>query len=167
MSKLRKSLNQARARVRRHPRTAKYLEQYLRAKGRLGIYDSRMNLYHVPMHNVAPGVKRFLARGYVYGLVATATTNGTHSANSMHYSGHAGDLGVVGGLVGTREAMRRMTRFQAAEYKAWRHGSRDNMVELIGPTNNLVVLQGRHSPLAEGSALENQHDNHVHGGFRK
>jgi hypothetical protein len=167
MSKLRRSLSLARARARKHPRSGKYLEQYLRAKSRLGIFDSRMNrTFNVPLARVHPRVKAFLARGYAYGLVPTATTNGTHSAASLHYSGNAGDLGVKPSLIGTREAQERMLRFQGAEFRAWLKGRRGAMLELIGPDNGEVVLRGAHSPLAEGSALEQQHDNHVHGGFR-
>ena len=55
-----------------------------------------------------------------------------------------------------------MRKFQAREFaqRAARHP-----VELIGPDNNLCVLNGVVCPLGEGSGLENQHDNHIHGAF--
>jgi hypothetical protein len=111
--------------------------------------------------NVTPAVKRFIRRGVNHGLVCTATTDGVHAAHSFHKSGQAGDMGLVASLVGTAEGRRRMVSFQAHEAA---NPTRFN--ELFGPENSACVKDGRHLTLVEGTALENQHDNHVHGAPR-
>jgi hypothetical protein len=55
-----------------------------------------------------------------------------------------------------------MERFQRAEFG---RRAKTHAVELIGPINDQIVLAGGVSPLPEGAALEDQHDNHVHGAF--
>ncbi len=55
-----------------------------------------------------------------------------------------------------------MHRFQAAEFRRRR---RTRVVELIGPNTRRTVLRGQVARLSEGSPLEQQHDNHVHGAF--
>jgi hypothetical protein len=56
-----------------------------------------------------------------------------------------------------------MRRFQKREFARARrvHG----YTELIGPINNACILRGHPTTLPEGTALEQAHDNHVHGGF--
>ena len=52
-----------------------------------------------------------------------------------------------------------MVRFQTAEFKRFQ---RRGVVELIGPDESITVLRGGSTRLADGSALETAHDNHVH-----
>ena len=133
----------------------------------MGWYDVRMYRYNFVPSNVTRAVKRGTRRGVAAGLVPTATTNGTHAVGSYHSRnpGQAIDLGLPSWMVGTSRGRRRMVNFQRKEYNAWRAGNRPQMVELIGPDNNMIVLRGVHSPLPEGSPLENMHDNHVHEAF--
>jgi GH25 family lysozyme M1 (1,4-beta-N-acetylmuramidase) len=138
------------------------LRTMLICKARLGRWDPRYLMIFGPPGNVTRDVKRFITRGYAMGLVPTSTTNGLHSEESFHFQGRAADMGLRTDLIGTQKGLRRMERFQRAEFKR-RHKTR--AVELIGPVNNLVVLGGVVKPLPEGSQLENQHDNHVHGAF--
>lgn len=152
----------------KHPRKST-LRVYLRRKGKRGHFDHRMlDWYDVP-DNINDACKAFIRRGYVLGLVPTATTNGRHATSSYHYPsggvGRAVDMGLIEAEIGTRKGMDRMERFQRQEYEAWQEGRRDHMMELIGPINNNVVLRDKRSPLAEGSDLEEMHDNHVHGAF--
>lgn len=111
--------------------------------------------------NVTPACKRFIVRATRAGLVVTSTTGGAHAATSYHYSGRAVDVGLPGPLIGTAKGKRRMVRFQRAEA---RHPSR--FLELFGPANSLCVKNGRRLSLAEGTALEDLHDTHVHGALR-
>lgn len=144
----------------------KFLRAYLRVKAARGAFDDRMFHYYPNIsHNVVDGCKRAVRRAYAAGLVVTSTTGGVHSPTSLHPSGHAVDLGLIESLIGTPAGRNMMVRYQRTEFDAWRAGKRPNMIELIGPDNNLIVLRGRHQALPEGSPLENQHDNHVHQGF--
>lgn len=161
---LREQLRRARKRYIRKP-TNTYLRWYLNARGRLGLWDHRMHAYYGVPTDVTDDVKRFIARAYAAGLVPTATTNGSHAPGSYHYQriggkGRAADVGVRRELIGTAKATRLLSRFQRREYA--RH---DDKAELIGPTNNLIILRGARTSLVEGSPLENQHDNHVHGAY--
>jgi hypothetical protein len=93
--------------------------------------------------------------------------NGVHAVHSWHHPdahgiGHAADMGLEDRLVGTQEGLRRMVSFQHHESQ---DPSRFN--ELFGPDNFTNVKNGSHMTLAEGTALENQHDNHVHGAPRR
>jgi hypothetical protein len=117
--------------------------------------------------NIDRACKRFIRRGVNHGLICTATTNGVHAVHSWHHPdahgiGHAADMGLEARLVGTQEGLRRMVGFQHHESQ---NPSRFN--ELFGPDNWTNVKNGSHMTLAEGTALENQHDNHVHGAPRK
>lgn len=168
--KLKEQLRRSRRRYRRKP-TNEHLRWYLKAKGRLGIFDTRMCAYNGVDPNVTPGCRRYIARGYGRGLVPTSTTGGQHAPGSyhgrrdVHGRGQAVDLGLRREEIGTAKGLRRMRNYQLAEYRAWIRGRRANLRELIGPDNDAIVLRDSHSPLPEGSALEQQHDNHVHGAF--
>lgn len=159
---LRSQLNAARKRYNRS-HSSRALVAYLRLKARAGKWDSRfVRYFHVP-EPTNIHVKRFIMRGFYYGLVCTATTNGQHAPGSLHYSRRAADMGLRSDEIGTARGKRKMEKFQRKEFaRARRVGG---YTELIGPINNRVILQGRATVLAEGTALENQHDNHVHGGF--
>jgi GH25 family lysozyme M1 (1,4-beta-N-acetylmuramidase) len=143
------------------------LRVYLVSKARLGRWDDRYCMFFGVDPQVTPEVRAYITRAYAAGLVPTSTTGGSHSPGSFHFQtiggrGRAADIGLRSELIGTAKGLERMRRFQAREFagREARHP-----MELIGPDNNLCVLNGVVSPLAEGSALENQHDNHVHGAF--
>lgn len=155
---LRKRLRRARRRYIAKA-TNRNLRYYLILKGKLGRFDRRMLDYNGVAGNITPAVRRFIARGYGAGLVPTSTTGGRHAPGSHHYSGRAADLGLRAELIGTARGARRMARFQRREFRR-RHSL---YLELIGPDNNATILRGSTSPLAEGTDLEQAHDNHVHG----
>jgi hypothetical protein len=161
----RESFDYWRKRYKRE-RSNRTLRMYLTAKARLGRWDSRYLAYNGVASNVTAAVKAFITRGYAAGLVPTSTTGGSHAPNSLHYPrggvGHAADLGLRSEEVGTAKGRRKMEKFQAAEFKRDQRG-RVRLTELIGPSNRLVILRSKTSPLAEGAALEQAHDNHVHG----
>lgn len=145
-------------------RSNRALRIYLISKARLGIWDKRYCAYYGVDPNVDAGVRRFITRGYAAGLVATSTTGGQHAPGSWHYQkllgkGRAADMGVRKELLGTPEQWKRLNAFHAAE---WKRRGRTHPIELIGPANNLIVLKGSDTALAEGTALEQAHDNHVH-----
>jgi hypothetical protein len=65
------------------------------------------------------------------------------------------------------KAARLLANFQLKEHERFHnHKLRHDLVELIGPTNTLIVLRDVETDLAEGTPLENQHDNHVHEAYR-
>jgi hypothetical protein len=144
------------------------LRVYLISRAKLGIWDRRYCAYYSVDSNVSSSCKRFIVRGYAAGLVPTSTTGGQHAPGSFHKQkdaagrGRAVDLGLRHEHVGTAEGLRRMERFQRSEFRRF---ARSGAIELIGPIAGLTVLRGISTSLAEGSALETQHDNHVHGAF--
>jgi hypothetical protein len=140
-------------------KTNRALRLYLIAKAKLGRWDARYCAYNGVDPNVRDAVKRFLTRGYAAGLVPTSTTGGRHAPGSLHYERRAGDVGLRREEIGTPRGLRRMERFQRDEFRRGGH------TELLGPINDLCVLRAHLSPLEEGTALEDQHDNHVHGGY--
>lgn len=140
------------------------LRAYLTAKARAGRFDPRMCAYYKVSPRVNIGCKRAICRAFVAGLVPTSTTGGHHAPGSYHGKGRAVDFGLRQELVGTTRGMNRLKTFQRKEYWRARH-NKLHPVELIGPINALVILQGRVSPLQEGAALENQHDTHVHEAY--
>lgn len=148
------------------------LRLLLIAKARTGKWDPRYCTGHGVSANVNAACRRFITRGYAALLIPTSTlrtplnTGSYHSARNRNGQGMAVDLGVVPKIVGTARHQRRMQRFQWAEYAAWDKGQRPKLIELIGPLNSLAVLKGRNVELVEGSPLETQHDNHVHGAFQ-
>ncbi len=156
-----------RARMRRARR--KYLDTradqalrvYLISKARLGLWDERYLLHHGVNGNVNTHVRRFFTRAYAAGLVPTSGRRAPRFAGdrSHHIEGAAGDAGVRRELLGTPEQARRLHAFQRAEFE---RRNKTRPAELIGPDNWRNVLRGRQATLAEGTALENQHDNHVH-----
>lgn len=147
---------------RLHPNRAN-LRWYEIWKARQGHFAYRMFDYYAGVPRITNGhIHIAVRRAYARGLVVTATTNGGHATNSYHYRKLAADFGLIPKEIGTKKGHSRLVGFQRQEFQAWQRGERPNIVELIGPDNNMVVLRGRHSPLAEGSALENEHDNHVH-----
>lgn len=158
---LAEKLRRARARYKDSP-TDRHLRYYLLLKAKAGKWDTRYCRYFGVSTDVSPAVKQFITRGYAMGLVPTSTTGGTHAPGSMHYSHRAADMGVRRPEAGTAKGNKKLVSFQRSEFTR-RHKYRH--VELIGPVNALVVLKGRVSPLPEHSVLEDQHDNHVHGGF--
>jgi GH25 family lysozyme M1 (1,4-beta-N-acetylmuramidase) len=138
------------------------LRVMLVCKARLGRYDERYHLFFGPPTDVTEDVKRFITRAYARGLVPTSTTNGVHAPGSFHGRHRAADIGLRSDLVGTAKGLRRMERFQRAEFA---RRARTHPVELIGPVNGQIVLGGVATALGEGQPLEEQHDNHVHGAF--
>lgn len=163
MASLTTRMRRARAAYLRR-RSNERLRTYLTLKGKLGRFDDRMcSYYGVPIPRNRH-VRAFVARAYGGGLVPTATSNGQHSALSYHKLGRAADVGVRVPEVGTEKGRRKLEVFQRKELWRAEHG-RTHPVELLGPSNFRCILKGRRVTLAEGAALENQHDNHVHGAF--
>lgn len=140
------------------------LRRYLREKARRGKWDKRYFAYNNIDSNVTPRLKRAAMRAYAIGLVPTSSTSGGHSPNSWHFQkdeqgrGRAVDFGNRRELIGTAKGRERMVRFQRSEFA--RGGG--FWVEVIGPDNNMIILNHHHSPLSEGTILENMHDTHVH-----
>jgi hypothetical protein len=110
--------------------------------------------------NVTMSVRAYVRRGVAAGLVCTSTTDGQHAPSSFHFSGRAADLGLPASLIGTAKGRNRMVTFQRKEAHGPIHHA-----ELFGPDNHANVKNGQIITLQEGTALENQHDNHVHGAF--
>jgi len=151
----------ARSRYLKHP-TDRGLRYYLTLKAKLGKWDDRYCRYYSVPTGVNAATKRFIMRGFASGLVVTATTNGVHAPGSYHGKHQAADMGLRSGEVGTVTGLKKMERFQRAEYS--RRG-KTQPLELLGPINAMCVLRGSPTVLGEGSTLETQHDNHVHGAF--
>lgn len=151
----------ARKRYLKHPSDAG-LRYYLTLKARLGRWDDRYCRYFGVDTGVSTRVKQFIMRGFAAGLVPTSTTGGVHAPGSYHSKRRAADMGLRSNEIGTAKGQRKMEDFQRNEFRL---RYKTHAIEIIGPINNLVVLRGGHSPLAEGTALENMHDNHVHGAF--
>lgn len=101
---------------------------------------------------------RVIARAVLqYGLVVTSTKDGVHAPASFHYSGRAVDFGLRANEVGTVKGRAKLVKFQKrmAKYPHW-------FAEVFGPDNASNVKNGQRISLAEGTALETAHDNHVH-----
>jgi hypothetical protein len=142
------------------------LRAYLRLKAMAGRFDERMAAYYGVSTKVNPACKRAICRAYVAGLVPTSTTGGVHSPTSFHALGQAVDFGLRREEIGTAKGTKRLRTFQRKEFWRHRRGGLQRMVELIGPMNNRVILRAKETVLAEGAALENAHDNHVHEAYR-
>jgi len=138
------------------------LRYYLTLKAQLGRWDARYCRYYGVPIDVNAATRRFVTRGFAAGLVVTATTNGGHAPGSYHYRRQAADLGLRSEEVGTAKGRRKLEAFQRAEYAA---RAANRPLELLGPLNAQCVLRGSPTVLAEGAALEQQHDDHVHGAF--
>ncbi len=147
------------------------LRSYLTIKAKLGIFDKRMCAYYGVDHNLAPAVKRAICRAWVAGLVPTSTTGGSHAPGSFHFRkdrrgrGCGVDFGQRREEIGTAKGLAKMRRFQRQELWRFRRGRLRNLAELIGPDNEKNVLRSNRTSLAEGTALEQAHDNHVHEGY--
>jgi len=144
-------------------------------RARAGIFDTRFFAYWGVDSRVNRGCRRAARRAYAALLVPTSTrrfpvtlTGSYHTRREPDGDGQAIDLGNTRRRVWPNpEGVRRTTRYQRAEFRAWRAGRRPNMIELIGPDNSATVLRGVHSPLQADSPLAAQHRNHVHQAFRK
>jgi hypothetical protein len=102
--------------------------------------------------NVTRRVKYVIRRAHKHGLVVTSTTDGGHADFTQHDIDH----------LSPHERRRRLIDFQTSEYKRARRLGFRTYKELLGPHDGLCILQGRPVGLVNGTALENQHDNHVH-----
>lgn len=114
--------------------------------------------------NITRACRRAAKRIVRAGLVVTATTDGQHAATSLHFprpprrkKGHAVDGAPLNSL-SHEKRLARLRRFQRAEL---RRGVR-LYDELFGPINGACIKNGVQITLANHSALEDQHDNHVH-----
>jgi hypothetical protein len=115
-----------------------------------------------------------IVRAYAEGLVPTSTrrypvgAGSNHNARNAKGEGLAIDVGLIESHIGTKYGLEKMRAFQRKEF--WRHtekpGVYGDIIELIGPTNNQIILGGRKTTLKEGTALEDQHDDHVHESYR-
>jgi hypothetical protein len=103
--------------------------------------------------NVSADVKRVIVRANRAGLYVTSTTDGGHASTSYHYSGRAVDVAAPM----TSAGIALMVKFQRELAS-----SPGSYLEVFGPDNSACVKNGTRISLAEGTALENQHDNHVH-----
>lgn len=150
LSRLRHRAQHAETRDKR----AYWLRAYLRAKARRGQWDNRMlNGYSA---NVTWPVKRFIMRAVASGLVCTSTYRG-RGGTSFHDRSPAGAADVGHRKPGTKAAYKAEVKFQRREFL------RGGYYELIGPDNSWNILRGHRTGLLEGTTLETQHDNHVHG----
>jgi hypothetical protein len=161
---LQERLKSARKEYLAHPSRAA-LRRYLITKAKLGKFDSRMCRYYGVPVPTNPRVQQAIVRGYAAGLVPTATTNGGHAPGSYHKLGLAVDLGLIESQIGTKYGRDKLVTHQRQELWRFRHGKINSVAELLGPENGWVVLRGAETDLAEGSPLENAHDNHFHEGF--
>jgi murein L,D-transpeptidase YcbB/YkuD len=100
--------------------------------------------------NVAPEVIGVAVLAHRFGCYVTATTNGVHAINSWHKRGRALDAGANSQPPKVALQRHLYTHFASELY------------ELFGPQNGACVKNGVRITLPEGSALENQHDNHTH-----
>jgi GH25 family lysozyme M1 (1,4-beta-N-acetylmuramidase) len=139
------------------------LRIWLISKARLGRWDPRYCLYYGVPTTVNAGARRFITRGFAAGLVPTSTLRAARfpGDRSYHMRGQAADMGARRDI-SAAQALKRKQRFQAAEYRR-RHKTRP--IELIGPLNDKCVLAGAPARLAEGTPLEDQHDDHVHAAW--
>ena len=106
--------------------------------------------------NISKGAEAFIARAVKAGLVVSSTTGGGHATSSWHYARNNWDN--IGHAVDVYGPWNKMVAFQRQEAK---HPSRYK--ELFGPDNSANVKNGSRISMAEGTALENLHDTHVHG----
>lgn len=166
------SLESARTAYLKHP-TRAALRLYLIQKAKRGRWDSRYCRYYGLSPDVNAACKEFITRGYAVGLVPTSTTRwplsnsgSYHQRRNERAEGMAVDLGLIERHIGTKYGTDKMANFQRKEHRAFVAGKRKNMLELIGPDNRATILRGVQTDLGEGTALETQHDTHVHGAFR-
>ncbi len=150
--------------------TTKAARAFLVLKARAGFYDRRFFDYYDVDDSVNDACKRAATRAYAALLVPTSTTGGQHAVGSYHPLHQAVDFGnVVGYRPGEKnwiKGRRRLVKFQEYEHKRYHAGHMPMLIELLGPDNQLAVLRDAETDLAEGSALETQHDNHDHEAYR-
>lgn len=158
---LRSRIASARRAYKQHPSNAR-LRAYLTLKARAGVFDPRMcSFYDVDAH-VNAECKKAICRAFAAGLVPTSTTGGKHAPGSYHGKRRAVDIGVR--RPGDPREGAKLLTFQRKEFWRARRG-KIRPVELIGPINNLTILRGSRTSLAEGAPLETLHDNHVHEAY--
>lgn len=148
----------------KHP-SREGLRFFMHYKALLRRYDHRMFSYYGKSSNVNKGCRDAAMRMNGAFLVVTSTTDGVHAPNSYHSRGMAVDGGLIERLIGTKTGLDRLVKYQRQEFRAWQKGKRPHLVELLGPDNNACVLAGHKTTLVAGSALEIQHNNHVHQAF--
>lgn len=108
--------------------------------------------------NISLACRRFIVRAVNAGLTVTSTTGGGHAVGSYHWPRARNYRGRAVDVAGPYS---RMVAFQRAEARRPRR-----FHELFGPSNTANVKNGRTVTLAEGSALESNHDTHVHAAPR-
>lgn len=163
---LKKRLRKRRREYMRSPNNDR-LRRYLTLKARLGRFDKRMCLHYGVDPRVNAGCRKAICRAYVAGLVPTATTGGAHAPGSWHYRKNGSNEGCavdIGHRRDDRYGPQRKAKFHDAEWRRALSG-KIRPVELIGPHNSKTILRGSRTSLAEGSALETAHDNHVHEAY--
>jgi hypothetical protein len=105
--------------------------------------------------NVTDLIKEVIVAANKAGLFVTSTTGGGHASTSHHFpQNNADGLGHAVDLAGT---LNEMVAFQKKAAKQFPHA-----LELFGPANSPWIKNGQVISGVEGTALENQHDNHVH-----
>lgn len=148
------------------------LRAYLIVQARRGIYDERMFRYYDVSPFVNAACRRAVVRAYADGLVPTSTrrlpvsrTASFHQRRNSRGEGMAVDFGLIERHIGTRYGRDKMVAFQRAELRRDRSRAILGLTELIGPDNEAIILRGRETDLVEGTALEQQHDTHVHEAY--
>jgi hypothetical protein len=105
--------------------------------------------------NVTDLIKEVIVAANKAGLFVTSTTGGGHAATSHHFAKNNADgLGHAVDLAGTLDEM---VGFQKKAVKQF-----PKALEIFGPANSPWIKNGQVISGAEGTALENLHDNHVH-----
>jgi hypothetical protein len=164
-TKLKRMLN-ARHAYYKHP-SREGLRIFMHYKALLGRRDHRQFAYYGKNPNVVLGAKDAARRMNAAWLVVTSTTDGAHAPGSYHAQRKAVDGGLIERLIGTSDGLKRLVKYQRAEFRAWQKGKRPHLIELLGPDNNACVLNGHATTLVAGSPLEIQHNNHVHEAFSR
>lgn len=106
--------------------------------------------------NVSKNVREIIVKANRAGLYVTSTTDGSsHAPTSYHYpNNNASRLGEAVDLGGTYENMVAFQRKLAANPGSYN--------EVFGPDNYACVKNGVRISIAEGTSLEQGHDNHIH-----
>jgi hypothetical protein len=154
--------------------TRAFLRLYLIQKARRGNYDKRMFDYYKVDPHVNKRCRDAIVRAYAEGLVPTSTrrypvgAGSNHNARNAKGEGLAIDVGLIESHIGTKYGLEKMRAFQRKEF--WRLTNKASVygdaIELIGPTNNQIILRGRKTTLKKDSALAIQHQDHVHESYR-
>lgn len=119
-----------------------------------------------PYEHLTDEAKHGIYLDFKEGLYCTSTYegfpgDGVHSTSSYHYlpnqpdgKGRCWDSGA-----GTLKPMEEAQERQAREWGPW-------LTEMFGPINDLCFKNGVRISLAEGTSLEQMHDNHKHTDLR-